>query len=323
MWRHPLTVSSYLASDSKIKLVGLELCPAEKHFDSGKLSQCVELVFAKGQFCQTCSCQMIELFFSIVEHICPLLLQIAQMSLILPPMGSYHILPRLWIPPPTLFSTQQSHTPFANMYITPPQNTPFPGLNLKVGKMNYCPSVPLTTLGRAWLRTQKPLKSEHAKNFQYYQFGIKYYNSRTDNLLVFVKYWLFLLLFIFRAAIAVACTEFSSKLWTALRVVIDFSYHGPLVLVTLIPESHGPPQKRHLDLHLWQIFWYCQCLPSWSLLILISQISQFTCGRVRIWHLCDCFHSQRWMVLQNIYIVLLAWFPLAHWKKTHWSSIYF
>ena len=117
-------------------------------------------------------------------------------------MGSHFAkLPR--IPPPTLFSTQQSHTPFANMYIqkttpTPPQNTPFPVLNLKLGKMNYCPSVPLTTTGkgRAWLRTQKPLNmlrisniiNLFAKNFQYYQFGIKYYNSRTDSLLVFIKY---------------------------------------------------------------------------------------------------------------------------------------
>ena len=38
--------------------------------------------------------------------------------------------------------TQPSHTPVGDMYIpktppTPPQNTPFPGLNLKVGKMNY------------------------------------------------------------------------------------------------------------------------------------------------------------------------------------------
>ena len=43
-----------------------------------------------------------------------------------------------------LFFTQQSQTPFWDMYIqkktpqTPPQNTPFPGLILKVGKMIYC-----------------------------------------------------------------------------------------------------------------------------------------------------------------------------------------
>ena len=44
--------------------------------------------------------------------------------------------------PHFLFFTQQSHTPFGDTYIhkntpTPPQNTPFSGLNLKVGKMNY------------------------------------------------------------------------------------------------------------------------------------------------------------------------------------------
>ena len=41
-----------------------------------------------------------------------------------------------------MFFTQPSHTPFWDIYVhktlpSPPQNTPFPGLNLKVGKMNY------------------------------------------------------------------------------------------------------------------------------------------------------------------------------------------
>ena len=44
--------------------------------------------------------------------------------------------------PQFLFFTQLSHTPFGDMYIhkippSPPQNTPFPGQNLKVDKMNY------------------------------------------------------------------------------------------------------------------------------------------------------------------------------------------
>ena len=44
--------------------------------------------------------------------------------------------------PQPLFLTQPSHTPFWDMYVhktteTPPQSTPFPGLNLKVGKINY------------------------------------------------------------------------------------------------------------------------------------------------------------------------------------------
>ena len=42
----------------------------------------------------------------------------------------------------SLFFNQPLHTPFGNMYKhktppTPPQNTPFPGLNLKVGKTHY------------------------------------------------------------------------------------------------------------------------------------------------------------------------------------------
>ena len=44
--------------------------------------------------------------------------------------------------PQSLFFTQQSDTPFRDIDAhktppSPPQNTPFPGLNLKVGKMNY------------------------------------------------------------------------------------------------------------------------------------------------------------------------------------------
>ena len=74
----------------------------------------------------------------ILEHFCPLFAQIAQMGLILPRWGL--ILPR--VPPPTPVLTQQSDTPFGDMYEyktppTPPQKNPFPGLNLKVGKINY------------------------------------------------------------------------------------------------------------------------------------------------------------------------------------------
>ena len=75
-------------------------------------------------------------------HFCPLFVQIARMDLILPNWGL--ILPRL--PPPTwqpLFLTHPSQTPFGDTYIhktppIPPQNTPFPGLKLRLGKMNYC-----------------------------------------------------------------------------------------------------------------------------------------------------------------------------------------
>ena len=67
----------------------------------------------------------------ILEHVCPFFIQIAQMGLILPRWG-------LICPdnhPHPLFFTQQSHTPFWDMYI---QNTPFLCLNMKVGQMNYC-----------------------------------------------------------------------------------------------------------------------------------------------------------------------------------------
>ena len=53
-------------------------------------------------------------------------------------MGSH--LPRIPPPTPVLYSAVTN--PFGDMYVhkktpTPPQNTPFPGLNLKVGKRNY------------------------------------------------------------------------------------------------------------------------------------------------------------------------------------------
>ena len=67
-------------------------------------------------------------FCSILEHVCPLFVQIAQMGLILPRWDL--ILPR--IPPP-------------------PQNTPFPGLIFKVGKMNYC----LRKLAPIWAKCLK------------------------------------------------------------------------------------------------------------------------------------------------------------------------
>ena len=71
-------------------------------------------------------------FFSpILEHFCPPFIQIAQMVSFCPE----------YLPQP-LFFTQPSHTPFGDMRVhkthpIPPQITPYPGLNLKVGKMNY------------------------------------------------------------------------------------------------------------------------------------------------------------------------------------------
>ena len=55
-----------------------------------------------------------------------------------------------------LFFTQPSQTPFGNIYVhktppTPPQNTPFPGLILKVGQTNYC----LGKVGKPFLERAK------------------------------------------------------------------------------------------------------------------------------------------------------------------------
>ena len=100
-------------------------------------------VFSMGCLLMTTCFKMIELFFSpILEHFCPFLVKIAQMGLILPRWGD---IGDLFCPnphPQPLSLTLQSHTPFGDMYVhrtpkSPPQNTPFPSLNLKVGKMNY------------------------------------------------------------------------------------------------------------------------------------------------------------------------------------------
>ena len=79
---------------------------------------------------------MIEFFFRILEHFCPLFVHIAQMGLILPRWGL------ILIPPPTPLLYSAVTGPFLDMCIhkknrTPPQTTPFPGLNWNVGKMNY------------------------------------------------------------------------------------------------------------------------------------------------------------------------------------------
>ena len=82
---------------------------------------------------------MIEFFCPILEPLCPLFVQIAQIGLICPDGDSLC----LGYPHQPLFFTQPSRTPFGEMYVhktpqTPPENTPFPGLNLKVGQINHC-----------------------------------------------------------------------------------------------------------------------------------------------------------------------------------------
>ena len=84
---------------------------------------------------------MIEFVFPNFREPLPAFRTNAHMGLILPRWAlfcpEYHYQPQLY--------TQQSQTPFGDMYEskttpTSPQNTPFPGLKLKVmvGIMNYC-----------------------------------------------------------------------------------------------------------------------------------------------------------------------------------------
>ena len=86
---------------------------------------------------QACSC-MIEFFPPILEHFCPLFVQIAQMGLILPKWGL--ILPTITPPTPV----QRSHTPFWEIYLhkntsSPPQNAPFPWPELECGQNELLP----------------------------------------------------------------------------------------------------------------------------------------------------------------------------------------
>ena len=84
---------------------------------------------------------MIEFLFPIPEPFCPFLVQMAQMGLILPRWGlisSFSAQNTTPIP----CSLLSSHTLLSGicMYTkhpNPTPNTPFSGLNLKVGKMNY------------------------------------------------------------------------------------------------------------------------------------------------------------------------------------------
>ena len=81
---------------------------------------------------------MIEFLSPFLEHFCHLFLQIAQMGLILPRWGL--VLPRSPPPTPVLYpAITHPSWGYLRTQITPspPQNTPFPGLTLKVGKMNH------------------------------------------------------------------------------------------------------------------------------------------------------------------------------------------
>ena len=99
--------------------------------------------------------QMIEFFSPILEHFCPYLYKLPRWVSFFPRWGL--ILPR--IPSQPLFFTQPSQTSFRDMYLhttppSPPQNKPFPGLNLKAGKMNYC----LCNLDPKWANVWKQWK---------------------------------------------------------------------------------------------------------------------------------------------------------------------
>ena len=118
----------------------------------------------------TSSDTMIEFFFTILEHVCPLFVQIAQMSLILPRRGL--ILPRKPPATPVLYSASKpllGICTYTKHPKTPPQNTPFPCLKLKVGKTNYC-------LGKMDPNWAKILKS--GKTFL--EMGKKIIHSHVD-----------------------------------------------------------------------------------------------------------------------------------------------
>ena len=109
----------------------------------------------KNQLYWACNARgMIEFFPPILENFCPLFILIAQMGLISPRWGL--ILPRIPPPTPVLYLAVTHpfwrYVPTQNT-INPPKNTPFPVLNLKVGKMNY-------NLGNLDPNWAKHLKSE-------------------------------------------------------------------------------------------------------------------------------------------------------------------
>ena len=95
-----------------------------------------------------------------LEHFCLLWVSFCSDGVLFCP--EYHTQP--------LFFTQQSHTPFWDIYMhkifpTPPQYTPFPGLNLKMGKMN-CSVGNLDPNLAKWLKSgQNVSKSEQKKLF--------------------------------------------------------------------------------------------------------------------------------------------------------------
>ena len=77
-------------------------------------------------------------WFFFQQYFCPLFIQIAQMGLIFPRWGL--ILPRIPPSTPVLYSAI-THPSLGYVWTQntnkPTHNSPFPGLNLKVGKMNY------------------------------------------------------------------------------------------------------------------------------------------------------------------------------------------
>ena len=114
----------------------------------------------------------LNFFCPILEHFCPLLVQIAQMGLISPRWGL--ILPRVPPPTPVLYSAVTK--PFRGYVRTQtppaqPQNTPFPGLILKVGKMNCC----LGKLDPIWAKCLKSGQN-FSRSGQMFLFIIICYN---------------------------------------------------------------------------------------------------------------------------------------------------
>ena len=107
-----------------------------------------------------------QCYVSNLEHFCPLFKLPKWVSFC--PDGlsfcpEYH--------PQFLFFTQLSHTPCLDMYVhkihqSPPQNTPFPGLNLKVGKLQSGQFGPL--LGKMFEKWAKLFQKWAKTNYSSY-----------------------------------------------------------------------------------------------------------------------------------------------------------
>ena len=135
---------------------------------------------------------IIDFFSPSLEHFCPRLYKLPRWVSICPNgvlfLPEYH--------PQLLSFTQPSHTPFGDMYVhrtpqNPPQNTPFPGLNLKVGKLKYCqgkldPNWAILNIFEKWATSRKVLSifQKHSRSGPFFKLLIKEVDELLINLLI-------------------------------------------------------------------------------------------------------------------------------------------